>query len=822
MKVSWDWLADFVDLSGTSPAEVADGLTIAGLEVDEVRQIGGGIAGLVVARTTAIRPHPDADKLRLVTVDTGSAQVEVVCGARNVDAGQTIVFAPVGARLPGIKKLKAAKIRGVASEGMICSEAELELPATVDGIWVLPDDTPVGADPVRALGIADTVIVLDLTPNRPDALSVYGVAREVAARLGRPLRPYPAGAPWPTAETDSDSDDGAAVRVELADPVGCLRYTAQVIEGVTIGPAPWLIRRRLHACGVRAISNVVDVTNYVNLQRGQPLHAFDLDKLAGGRIVVRRARAGEELATLDGEQRKLHTGDLVIADAERPVALAGVMGGASSQVSEGATRLLLESAYFDPGVVRATARRHGLHTESSHRFERGIDPAMAADASAYAAKLIIDGAGGRLANRSTDAYPAPVQPRGIQVDCARVNRLLGTQIPAAHMQTLMASIDVPAEQDGGQLTVTAPTRRPDLLREVDVAEEVARLYGYDRIEAVLPAGRLHEPHRPRTLALPDGLPDREHPALRSDDDRRRIAGIRASLSATGFYEHLALPLVTEAEAPGVRLANSLGELTGLRTSLLPGLLTALHENARRGTEDVRLYELGKVFTPRDGDLPIETLRLGIALMGSTSAEWNAEPRGYDFYDLKGVLEAVLDALGVGGDTLVLLPDPAAGPLLHPSASAQVGFGEEPGSIGIIGELHPDARRSHDLPARTFVAELAVEGIPQHNRLAKCFSGLSRFPSVERDVALVLAEATLASDVLAALREVRAGKGGRLVEDARIFDVYRGAGIDQGSKSVAIKVRYRADRTLTDDEVGRAHGKLISALQQRLSAEIRDS
>ena len=832
MRVPWEWLSEHVELSGLAPEDVAERLTLAGLEVEGLHRVGSELAGLVTARVVAVAPHPNADRLRLVTAAVGGEAVTVVCGAPNVAEGQTVVLARAGASLPS-GRLKASKIRGIRSEGMILSEGELGLPETVDGIWVLEDGVEPGLDAVAALGLADTVIELSLTPNRPDCLSVHGVAREVAALVGRPLRPLVAP---DLAELEAGGVDvSSRAEVVLEDPAGCPRYTGRVLEGLSVRPSPWWMRRRLHAAGMRPISNLVDVTNYVLMEWGQPLHAFDLDVLEGRRIVVRRARAGERLTTLDGVDRALEPQDVVIADAERPVALAGVMGGLASEVRQGTERLLLESAHFDPASVRRTAHRHGLHSEASHRFERGVDPAMPGDASARAAQLLVQTGGGQLCRGLIDRCPEPVRPRRIVVSVPRINGLLGTALSAEEVAATLSSIEVQTTPVGDEsLQVTVPTWRPDLEREVDVAEEVARLFGYDRIEAVLPTAPLGGGHAARTLPLPEGLPEAEGRALPSPGERARLRSARRTLAAAGIAEHYSVPLVAKAALETlfsdpddprrrpVELQNPLSEEHSvLRTSLLPGLLEALRENARHGHPDVRLFEVGRVFLPRDGGgLPDERVHLGVAFSGGTPQTWSDRGRELDLFDLKGAIEALVAATGAAARV-----EPArAGttPYLHPGAAAELWIGEEGGKpAGVLGELHPDLRGAWDLHDRVFVAELALGSLPAPDRLDKSFSGLPRFPSVVRDGALVVDELVLAGRVLETVRRHAATRAGRLVDDVEVFDVYRGESIGEGRKSLAIKVRYAApDRTLTDEEVNAAHGALVALLEGELGAEVR--
>lgn len=774
MRVPLSWLRELVPVEA-SPEDLAERLSLGGLAVEEVLRTGAGIDGVVVGEVVSVRDHPDADNLVLVVVDTGSGRRDIVCGARNFSAGDRVPVAAPGAKLPGGTEIGRRTVRGQTSDGMLCSARELELSDDHSGILVLAADAPLGADVRTALGLDDVVLHLDVTPNRPDALSIVGVAREVAALYGLPL-----AVPEPSVpETGPDVSTLAAVRIE--DPRGCARYLARVVTGVRVGPSPWWMRRRLFACGMRPISNVVDVTNYVLLERGHPLHAFDLARLAGRQIVVRRPRRGEVVTTLDGVRRALDRTDVVICDAERPVAVAGVMGGADSEVGDDSTDLLLESAWFDPIRVLRTARRLGLRTEASVRFERGADPEAVPTAAARAAALFAEVCGGTVARGAVDVHPRPAKRRRITLRTARANAFLGTDATAEQMSGWLSALGCSVQAGRGSLRVEPPTFRPDLLAEEDLFEEIARLYGYGRVPATLP-------------------PVRQVGGLTRSQSVRRLA--RRALLGAGLSEATTLSLVTPALAdrlgvpPGhslrsaIRLANPVSEEEAvLRPSLVWGLLLAAQRNAARGASSIALFEIGATFVPREGDAPAEPLEAAWVLAGEMPQGWSSAGRPYDFFDSKGIAEALLRAIGVTNiETSPGIAEPAG---MHPGRAATLAAGETP--VGHVAELHPRTAAALDLPGRVALGALdlgaaiaaAREFLPRP---------LPRFPAVLRDLAVIVPEDTPAAEVERRIRS----SGGDLLESFRLFDLYRGEPIPPGCKSLAFSLTIRhPERTLTD-------------------------
>lgn len=802
MKVTYNWLKDYVDFD-FSVDELSHRLTMAGLEVDAIERLGEGLDSVIVARLADVSQHPDADRLTVCQVETGSETCQVVCGATNHKTGDLVAFAQVGTLLPGDFKIKKSKIRGQLSQGMLCSEKELGLSEEAAGILILPEGLTLGQPFFEAAGLKDVQFELGLTPNRPDCLSVIGVAREVAAMTGNSLC-------LPNvqiAESTTDISQKSSVQLEDADL--CPRYTARLIEGVKIGPSPdWLVRR-VEAVGMRSINNVVDVTNFVMMELGQPLHAFDYNRLRGGRIVVRRAAEGEKFTTLDGQERSMLADDLMICDGEGSVALAGVMGGLNSEVEADTTDILLESAYFNPIAIRRTSKRLGLHTESSHRFERGSDVDMAPVALDRAAALIAELAGGQVAQGILDAYPETLVPLTLELSVERCNRLLGVEISQEETCKVLNSIGLTSVtgQNADLVQVTVPNFRPDIEREVDLIEEIARLVGYERIEATMPNSQLDCQRLPRHLALEKGVRN-----LMVAEGFAEI--INYSFVAPETLDKVGLP-ADDARRSNVAVLNPLSEdQSVMRTTLVPGLLETAAGNLAYRNEDLALFELRPVFGVVDGEeLPCEALRLAALICGRRDPEgWAQSSEECDFFDLKGVVEQLLESLWV---TDVRWDSQESDCFYHPGKSASVYAGDV--LLGTIGEVHPGLSTSYDLNRRVILCDLDLEAVFAKAGSFPGFAPLSRFPDIARDSALLIDDATPVSQVFATLNRVKL----KDLESIVLFDVYRGEGVPEGKKSIAIRARYRAlDRTLTDDLIQKQHGKLIKSLEKELGAELR--
>jgi len=801
MKISTDWLSDYVELPPTVPM-LARRLTLAGLEVESVDSPELRLRGVVVGRILESAQHPNADKLSVTRVEVGAdAPLQIVCGAKNYKVGDRVPVATVGTVLPGGLEIKRAALRGVDSAGMLCSAKELGLSEESEGLLILAGDLKEGTPIHVALGLKGAVLELNVTPNRADALSHLGVAREAPALNGNPLkRP---------AATLSESGVRAAdkVKIRVEDAERCPRYMARVVEGVKVGPSPAWMQKRLSDCGVRPISSVVDVTNYVLLEYGQPLHAFDLDKVAGAEIVVRRARAGETLITLDGKERVLDADDLLICDRDRPQVLAGVMGGQDSEVSGGTTRVLLEAAHFQPSGVRRASKRHGLHSESSHRFERGTDVTALPEVLARAAALLQQVAGGTVLSGAVDSYPNPVEPRKVTLRYARVSRLLGAEVAADQSRGILEKLGFERVTDSAEQGVyRVPGFRVDVEREEDLVEEIARVRGYDTFPAALPRGA--------STFVPES---------KAMEAERRL---RAALSGAGFDEVVNYSFVApeeleklDAPRPAIALLNPLSvEQSVMRTSLFPGLLRNLSHALRHGADGLRVYELGRTYHPDAegavGARPAarEVSRVAGLLFGRrTGRTWAYADAQVDFHDCKGGVEAVLSALGIRGAVF----NAAERKELHPRATAEVWVGGR--CLGVVGALHPRAAKRWELPAGVFLFALEMEALVEATVLVPRYAPPTRFPAVLRDLAVVVPAGLEHAAVQRVIRDV----GGALVEDASLFDVYTGAPVPAGQKSLAYALRYRAaDRTLTDVEVNEAHARIVGEVTARLGGALR--
>jgi len=798
LKAPRSWLAEFVDAPAADVLAAA--LTRGGLEVEGIERVGPDLSGVRVGHVIERAQHPNADRLSLCRVDVGDGPVEIVCGAPNVAAGQKVAVVSPGATLPDGTKLGKAKIRGVVSNGMICSAKELGIAEESEGILVLPDDAPVGAPLTSVLSAGDEVLEVALTPNRGDCASILGLARETRAHFGGPLRMPPID------PVEQGDPAGASVAVEIEDPAGCPRYVARIVRGVTVGPSPaWLVAR-LAAAGMRSINVVVDVTNLILLELGQPLHAFDLATIRGGQIRVRRARADEKIATLDGVTRSLAADDLVIADAERAVAIAGVMGGAETEVGQRTTDLLLESAHFDPRSVRRTARRLGLSTEASYRFEREIDAHGVRRAADRAARLLAELAGGRVAPGVVEALGVPVDATPeIALEPARLNRLLGTEFSHDEIVALLARVEVTAQGDGAILRCRVPSHRNDLRRAVDLVEEVARIHGYDALPTTMPVETL-----------------RPVPTLRS---RTVVDAARDGLCAAGLVECMTLPFASAADWDRIGLAEDdprrravalrnplTDEESRLRTTLVPSLLGVARANRARQHDRVRAFEVGRVFAPgANGGLPRETVQMAGVLVRGEPGLWDARQPAPLYYEAKGAVEAALERLGFAAR----FDAEAAQPFLHPGASAAIAV--ERRVVGFVGELHPETAARFEIDAPCALFELDLGALAALAPAAVVYREVSPYPSVRRDLAVLLGRDQAAGAVLDA---IRATAGPQLVS-ADVFDRYEGRGVPEGRVSVAFRLVFqRPDRTLTDAEVARATERVVRMLADRFGGALR--
>ena len=822
MKVSLKWLSEYVDVPADTKA-FCDRLDLTGTGVEGVEKTGAALDGVVIGHVETCEPHPDSDHMHVVTVDVGAGEpVQIVCGAPNIAADIKVPVATVGAVLPGDFKIKKSKLRGIASCGMCCSKRELGMGADHEGIWVLPEDAPVGMPIADYAKLSDTVLDLEITPNRPDCLSIVGFAREVGAMYQRD---------WtnPLAEMAAKlapAADGApvdeAVSVTIDDPTRCPRYTARVIRGCKVGPSPdWMVER-LAAIGQRSINNVVDVTNYILFLFGQPLHAFDLDKLTGGdgraHVVIRAAEDGERLTTLDGEERALTSDMTVIATPEQgAVALAGVMGGLDTEVTDDTVNILLEAATFEAGRTSRTSRNLGLISESSLRYERGVDDHGIEARSAAAAALIVEVAGGTVSATAgndagiVDEWPLVSEPRALRFRMPRFCAMMGADIPRDFVIDTLERLgcEVADGADADTLSVVAPTFRPDLEREIDLYEEVLRLWGMDRIPATLPGG----PGRVGTRTRAEHVMDAINRTLRASGLNETMT---YSFAEPGDLERLRMP--AEGLGEPVELINPLNaDQSVMRQSIIPGLLRSVAYNQSRGVKNVQLYETGVVFYAHEGKKqPKEKRKVAGVLAGAMrEAGWNDAPAAFDFFDGKGVVESLARELALPKLRFKALSADEA-PHLQPGRAAVVLSGGT--ELGWVGELHPLAVDAYQAEAPVVAFELDVDALVKAARPARDYVDVPTFPAVSMDVAFVVDEAVTCEKLM----QCMSSAGGKLLEDARLFDVYRDEErVGAGKKSMAFALTYRAaDRTLTSEEVDKAHERLVKKVCAATGAEVR--
>lgn len=802
MKFSENWLRSLVDIPADS-ATLTRRLTMSGLEVAEVAPIGASLDDVVIARIVACAPHPDADKLRVCRVDTGTGEVQIVCGAPNAREGLTAPLAMIGAKLPGGITIRAAKLRGIESQGMLCSAKELGIDTDASGLMELASDAPVGKPLARYLGLPDVSIDVELTPNRGDCLGMIGLADEVAAEFGTRATPFVAP-PVPAAAS-------APREIRLDGGADCPRYLGRAVRGIDMtARTPVWMAQRLRAAGVKPINAVVDVTNYVMLETGQPMHAFDEAKLDGA-IVVRHARKDEALKLLDGGEARLDPSFLLIADEAKPLAVAGVMGGFDSRVTEATHDVFLEAAYFSPAAIMGRTRKLGLATDAAQRFERGVDPDAARLAMERATALLMEVAGGRPGEIIEAALPAHLPQRTpVTLRRARIGRVLGISIGDAEVERILTALGMKVEAEANGWRVTPPSRRFDIEREEDLIEEVARIHGYDAIPARLPAGA--------------------PPAPRDDESMLPASALADGLAARDYHEAICYAFVDpkllqtwQLDANAVQLANPLSaDLAVMRTSLLPGLAEALKRNRNRQQTRVRLFEDGVVFaragTRDEGrgaetkeSAPIETTMLAAIACGNAHSEqWGEPKRALDFYDIKGDLESLITLSGAPGTWSFDASD--LPPWLHPGRGARVLRDDT--SVGAVGALHPALQRKLDLP-ETHVFEIRLDSL--RKRLIPIAKPLPRFPWIRRDIAIEVDEGVEWARVAASIRERFRATLSELV----LFDCFRGPGLGESRKSLAMGLIFQAgSRTLTDEDADRCVADVVTLLEREFGAKLR--
>ena len=800
MRVSYNWLKDYVNIN-VSPEELAKKMTMAGLEVDEIEYLGEEINGVVTAFVKEKSPHPNSDKLSVCMVDDGTEIYQVVCGAPNVEAGQKVPFAKTGASLPGGFKIEKTVIRGVESAGMICSGAELGIDEEDNqGIMVLPQDITLGLDIVEALQLKDAVLILELTPNRSDCLSMLNTAREAAAILGldfiEPMVKY--------LELGQAITQLASVKVE--DTNLCPRYAARLVRDVKIGPSPLWMQRYLLAAGMRPINNVVDISNFVMLETGQPLHTFDYQKLKGGNIIVRAAKAGEVLTTLDKKDRELEEGMILICDTKEPVCVAGVMGGLTSEVTEDTVDVLIEAACFDPVSIRRTARALNIPSESSARFEKGIDITNCDKAARRCAQLLIEYCGGTACQGNIDVYRDKCEDKRVPLRLERINYVLGTNYNLEEVANIMHRLSFTIDKDGGMLWISVPAYRQDITLEVDLIEEVARMKGLDNIAPTLPASRSHGFRTPTQKALKE---------------------LREACMGLGLYEVINYSFLSPKEDDRLLLAtdhswrkhlvisNPLSEEQSvMRNNMIPGMIQTVARNHSRRNLDLGLFETGTVFELQDDGNVIEKPAFTIALSGEKDYGWQGQKEEQDYFVIKGIFEALADKFNLSQVSFKPVNNEEY-PFLHPGRSAVIYSSGR--KIGFLGEIHPLVAGNYGLEKKVTVLEVALDAFYDvAGTVVKCRE-LAKYPAVERDIALIGSSNVPAEDIIADIKE----KGGEYLENVELFDLYDKPPIPEGQRSLAYSLTFQAkDRTLTDTEINQRFNDIVEHLNAKWDLKLR--
>lgn len=808
MQISYQWLKDYVDFDYT-PEELAHELTMAGFADEGKKYLDKGISKVVTGKIISLEKHPDADRLQICQLDVGQGKnLQIVTGAQNIKEGDLVPVALVGSELPIGLKIKRSKLRGIESNGMLCSGQELDMDKKIlavdqqDGILILSQDLPLGQDIVEVMGFNDVLIDLDVTTNRPDCLSIMGIAREVAALVGKKVK-------LPEVEIAEDKSVGieemAKVTVEAPDL--CPRYAARVVKDIKIKTSPLWLQRKIQAAGMRPINNIVDITNFILLELGQPLHAFDLDYLAGKEIIVRRALDGEKMVTLDEQERTLSSEMLVIGDREKAVALAGVMGGLNSEVTPETNTVLIEAANFNPISVRKTSKRLGLRSEASNRFEKGLDPNIIDLALDRAAQLMAELGEGKVVAGKLDYYPEKLQPKIITLPPERISRLLGADLKPEEIAEILTRLELEVEKEGEKFQVTIPTFRLDLVREADLLEEVARIYGYDKVEATplagtsMQGGKTYEHYmgeKIKELLLSSGLNE----------------VITYSFINSKSFDLLGLP-GDDLLRLAIPLANPLTEEHNvMRTTLIPSLLQVVGVNMAKQVKNVEIFELGAAYLPEKlplEKLPYEQPTLAGAVTGrSVKNIWGTQEE-IDFFYLKGILENMLENLGINDYTFTQ----GECSYLHPGKTAVITIMGE--KAGLIGEVHPDVLESYQINQRVYVFELRLDKLLDKISLMHKYHQLPKYPSITRDLAIVLKEEIPARKVEEIIRAV----GKDLIEEVTLFDVYQGEQVAVGQKSLAYSLVYRSpEKTLTDEEINPIQEQLVNRLTNELGASLR--
>ncbi len=798
MLISLNWLRQYVDLDGIDIKEMENTLTMIGQEVEKIEIKGENLEKVITAHIVQKEMHPDSDHLTICKVDTGSEVIQVVCGAPNHKTGDKVALAQVGAQLSPDFIIKNGKIRGEESNGMLCSEAELGIGTDESGIIILPSDTPVGIPMKEYLGIDDVVFELEITPNRPDCLSHIGIAREVAAYYDKRVK-------YPSTEINKESSEKTkdSIKVTIADEKLSKRYATRILKGVTVKESPKWLKERIEAVGLRSINNIVDVSNFVLMEMNQPNHVFDLDNIEGGEIIVKAADEGEMFITLDGQERKLSSKDIVIGDAKKTVALGGVMGGENSEVSENTKNILLEVAHFNPQNIRQTSRRLGLSSDASYRFERGIERGNIVNVVNRLANLIQEVAGGEILEGVVDVFLESSQVYVTELDFPRFNRFVGKVIAKEEVIKILKNLEIEVEDKGESLILTPPSYREDLENEQDYFEEIIRMYGFDNIENILPRLDINENDIIDTTKLSDTV--------------KEIAS-GAGLKEVINYSFIPKDATDKLKYTGVQKENFIDVLkpitedfVTLRPTLLYSLIKNAKDNMNRNVSNIRFFEVSRVFEKAD-ELAKEDVKLGIILAGEGDKTlWNPKPTPYDFYDLKGTVEEIFLKLGFNNYQLKRSQQTE----FHPGRSVDIFVGKE--YIGSFGEIHPDVLENFDFDNKSvLVGEFNIDLIKKYIGKKPKYQGIVKYPSVPRDIALVVDEEILVGDIIKTIEKVD-----KKIEKVELFDIYRGTGIVSGKKSVAVSIILRdSDKTLEEKEINDLMVKILEKVKKTYNAELR--
>ena len=798
MLISLNWLKQYIDLDGIEINEMENSLTMIGQEVEKIEIAGSNLENVVTAKIIEKEMHPDSDHLTVCKVDNGKEILQIVCGASNHKAGDKVVLAQIGAKLSEDFVIKKGKIRGKESCGMLCSEVELGIGSDKDGIIILPEDAPVGVPFKDYLGINDTVFELEITPNRPDCLSHIGIARELSAYYGKELK-------YPETEIKNEIEEKTSdnVKVTIEDSNLSRRYVTRILKNVTVKESPKWLKERIESVGLRSINNIVDVSNFILMEMNHPNHVFDLDKIEGNEIKVKSAVKGDKLVTLDEQERELEDGDIVICDSKKILALGGVMGGLDSEVTDNTKNILLEVAQFNSQNVRKTSRRLTLSSDSSYRFERGIDVEDSIKVINRLANLIQEVAGGEILNGYVDVYPVPHENKVAELNFERLNRFVGKVIPREKVIEILRNLEIDVKDNGETLTLTAPSYRGDLELEQDYFEEVIRMYGFDNIENILPRVDINKNSTLDTTKLTD-----------------RVKTICASVGLKEVINYSFIPkdalqklkFTGVSEDKLIDISNPITEdFVTMRPTLLYSLIKNAKDNMNRNVSNIRFFEVSRTFEKAE-ELAKEDIKVGIILAGENDKTlWNPKPVHYDFYDLKGIVEEIFSKLKFQSFSIKRSVQTE----FHPGRSADIFVGKE--YIGSFGEIHPDVLENFGLNKKTvLVAEFNIELIKKYINKPFVYQGIVKYPAVPRDLALVMNENILVGDVLKTIEKID-----KKVEKVELFDIYQGIGVEPGKKSVAISILLRDDsKTLEEKEINDIIDKILAKMKKDYMAELR--